>query len=930
MKNSKRMHSSSHQMQMKPTNMLDKTESEATQLAVRKYLADNFSNVSFREETRNSWKEPGQINKDRYLWKKFDAVGVDDSSPSAVGIKDTVVSAPVVKPSEPIAPSVVSETPTNPIKVVPEVFAPTATVPTATSPVAAKSLEPVAAPAVSEKSETPIKVVQEVSTPAVTEPTSTASVATPPPTVTMAAQAPVAQLAATFKSTSIDQFIGSKVPVGANVKVVASLAEAKSLVAANSGLKYVVVSDGEHHALFQKGLTSGDTTTNWSGSSWGAKFTDYVPLVAFAGGSDVTAAFSSAIKVASKLGLGIEFPNDHQYTMSSTIDILPGTAYVHGNGSTLVYKNIGSEGGIHLFPDKNKQSVSNFEISGLTIDQKGLNGAYGIYGKNVQGAHIHDMEFKNVGNGYAVLLRGEIKGADDVVGNVIENNRISAVTSNFAYGVNTLPAISIDSRVSQGVYTSDVNHYRNTGTNPDSTFNVSNNVIKNNHIDGGYYGINLAGATNTEITGNVITNNMRSISLQVSAHNNKITNNILSDSLSSGVHIAYNSNDNMVSGNTIQTSKAGGQGLLQAYTGSSGNQFLNNNIDVVGQARPKWLLYVGPDSSNTVFNGNTVTGAADRAVVGVESVWDARKEATTKMYAYGAKDSRTTLTGFGHGELSNVEIKDNIFVPNLAKNPILFASADATRSITDSKNIIAHVSDINFSNNTVIGSKYSELVTIRNNDGATVKGLTQVGNKLHDGSVNHFVGSSADDTYFVDHVGDKITEKAWAGYDHVYSTVNHTLSAYMERLTLLGSDTINGTGNASGNIIMGNTGDTVLIGMGGNDRLDGNLGNNTLTGGEGRDRFVFSHALNGDIDKITDFTSSEDKIALSKVIFGDLKASNDWFAESADITDTTRIVYNESNGLLSYDSDGKGGAAAIDFASLSTGLTLDESKFEIF
>ena len=126
------MHSSSHQMQMKPTNMLDKTESEATQLAVRKYLADNFSNVSFREETRNSWKEPGQINKDRYLWKKFDAVGVDDSSPSAVGIKDTVVSAPVVKPSEPIAPSVVSETPTNPIKVVPEVFAPTATVPTAT------------------------------------------------------------------------------------------------------------------------------------------------------------------------------------------------------------------------------------------------------------------------------------------------------------------------------------------------------------------------------------------------------------------------------------------------------------------------------------------------------------------------------------------------------------------------------------------------------------------------------------------------------------------------------------------------------------------------------------------------------------------------------------------------------------------------------
>ena len=47
MKNSKRMHSSSHQMQMKPTNMLDKTESEATQLAVRKYLADNLNRPEY-------------------------------------------------------------------------------------------------------------------------------------------------------------------------------------------------------------------------------------------------------------------------------------------------------------------------------------------------------------------------------------------------------------------------------------------------------------------------------------------------------------------------------------------------------------------------------------------------------------------------------------------------------------------------------------------------------------------------------------------------------------------------------------------------------------------------------------------------------------------------------------------------------------------
>ena len=37
---------------------------------------------------------------------------------------------------------------------------------------------------------------------------------------------------------------------------------------------------------------------------------------------------------------------------------------------------------------------------------------------------------------------------------------------------------------------------------------------------------------------------------------------------------------------------------------------------------PSWLLYVGPDSGGTTFTGNTVDGTANRAFVGVESVWD--------------------------------------------------------------------------------------------------------------------------------------------------------------------------------------------------------------------------------------------------------------------------------------------------------------------
>ncbi|QQE91071.1 VCBS domain-containing protein [Azotobacter chroococcum] len=111
------------------------------------------------------------------------------------------------------------------------------------------------------------------------------------------------------------------------------------------------------------------------------------------------------------------------------------------------------------------------------------------------------------------------------------------------------------------------------------------------------------------------------------------------------------------------------------------------------------------------------------------------------------------------------------------------------------------------------------------------------GNDLLDGGsgADSMAGGVGDDTYVVDNAGDVVSENAGEGIDLVQASVSYTLTENVENLTLTGSSSISGTGNALDNLITGNGGSNVLRGMEGNDSLVGNAGNDTLDGGSGTD-----------------------------------------------------------------------------------------------
>jgi Ca2+-binding RTX toxin-like protein len=116
--------------------------------------------------------------------------------------------------------------------------------------------------------------------------------------------------------------------------------------------------------------------------------------------------------------------------------------------------------------------------------------------------------------------------------------------------------------------------------------------------------------------------------------------------------------------------------------------------------------------------------------------------------------------------------------------------------------------------------------------------------------------------------------------------------------------------------------------------INGGAGPDMLTGRGGGDAFFFTTALGGgNIDQILDFQAGLDKMALDDAVFaglpgGALAAGAFRSGTSAQDADD-RIIYDPATGALYFDADGAGGAAQVQFATVSSGLGLGAGDFVV-
>jgi Ca2+-binding RTX toxin-like protein len=182
--------------------------------------------------------------------------------------------------------------------------------------------------------------------------------------------------------------------------------------------------------------------------------------------------------------------------------------------------------------------------------------------------------------------------------------------------------------------------------------------------------------------------------------------------------------------------------------------------------------------------------------------------------------SLTGLTGLTIGDLANLNA-DQLTDVMLGQVTEVYTQGFDDVLVGDASNEIAHAGG---GNDVIKADGGNDVI---HGDG---------GNDVLDGEAgfDQMFGGTGNDTFYVESVGDVVTEFPDQGLDLVRSTISYTLPPHVENL-ILDPPATNGVGNVLNNAIQGNDNPNTLDGSDGNDKLEGRGGNDTLIGGAGND-----------------------------------------------------------------------------------------------
>ncbi|MDZ3837326.1 MAG: calcium-binding protein [Rhodospirillales bacterium] len=265
----------------------------------------------------------------------------------------------------------------------------------------------------------------------------------------------------------------------------------------------------------------------------------------------------------------------------------------------------------------------------------------------------------------------------------------------------------------------------------------------------------------------------------------------------------------------------GGQDVVM----SSVSQVLGEDIEDLTLTGTSAINGTGNTSANTLTGNpaaNTLAGGnGDDTLNGIAGNDTLRGDA----------GNDTLDGGLGADAMAGGADNDTYHVDNVGDR---VTEGEGAGSGTDSvTSTIAYTLGANLENLTLSGTAANGTGntadnTLTGNSGANVlNGLA---------GVDTMAGGDGNDTYRVDDALDAVSEETDEGTDTVESAVTYTIvDADVENLTLTGNQNIDGTGNASTNVLTGNSGANILNGLAGIDTMTGGDGNDTLDGGADAD-----------------------------------------------------------------------------------------------
>ncbi|MFN0304965.1 MAG: beta strand repeat-containing protein, partial [Burkholderiales bacterium] len=287
----------------------------------------------------------------------------------------------------------------------------------------------------------------------------------------------------------------------------------------------------------------------------------------------------------------------------------------------------------------------------------------------------------------------------------------------------------------------------------------------------------------------------------------------------------------------IDTVRASASFTLGAYVEHL-NLIGNEALNATGNALANTL--VGNIAANTLNGGagiDTMLGGAgdDIYVVDVSGdvVFENANEGIDTVQSgvtrtLGVNEENLTLTGVTAINATGNSL-DNVLRGNIAVNVLAGEVGNDSYYAGTGDSVIENIgsgTDTVFADvDWTLGANFENLTLIGAGDiNATGNALANIlignaGNNTLRGAAgaDQMAGGAGNDTYIISGAGDVITEFANEGIDTVRSTISYTLGSHVENLTLTGSNSINGTGNALANILSGNVADNQLSGGQGDD-----------------------------------------------------------------------------------------------------------------